>query len=233
MKVTPHGPNLLKLTRFTAINCFLVREDDGFTLIDTGMAGSADAISAAAREHGLPITRLLLTHAHADHAGSLDALAVQWPEAEVALHARTAQFLAGDTSLRPDEPQDKLRGGYITCDTRPHTLLEPGDAIGSLAVVAAPGHTPEQVAFFDGRDGTLIAGDALQTKAGIAVAGQIRWLFPLPAWATWHKPTALESAKALRALNPARLAVGHGRIIEQPLAEMDEAIRTAEKNLGK
>ena len=231
MNATTHGPNLIKLTRLTMMNCFLVREDDGFTLIDTNIPGSADAISAAAREHGLPITRILLTHAHADHAGSLDELAAQWPDAEVALHERTAQFLAGDVSTRPDEPSVKLRGSYVTRETKPHRLLQPGDAVGSLAVVAAPGHTPEQVAFFDGRDGTLIAGDAFQTKAGIAVAGQVRWLFPLPAWATWHKPTALESAQALRALNPTRLAVGHGRVLEQPLTEMDSAIRKAEADL--
>ena len=42
--------------------------------------------------------------------------------------------------------------------------------------------------------------------------------------ATWHKPTALESARALRALDPARLAVGHGPIVDAPGAAMDKAI---------
>ena len=41
---------------------------------------------------------------------------------------------------------------------------------------------------------------------------------------TWHRPTALETAKALRALNPARLAAGHGKVVENPGAAMDEAI---------
>ena len=78
----------------------------------------------------------------------------------------------------------------------------------------------------------MIAGDALQTQGGIAVSGTIRWLFPLPALATWHKPTALKSARALRALNPTRLAVGHGKVLESPLAAMDQAIKAAERNLG-
>jgi glyoxylase-like metal-dependent hydrolase (beta-lactamase superfamily II) len=42
--------------------------------------------------------------------------------------------------------------------------------------------------------------------------------------ATWHKPTALESAKALRKLDPARLAPGHGKIVENPGAQMDAAV---------
>jgi glyoxylase-like metal-dependent hydrolase (beta-lactamase superfamily II) len=42
--------------------------------------------------------------------------------------------------------------------------------------------------------------------------------------ATWHRPTALETARALRALDPARLAPGHGRVVEAPAAAMDAAI---------
>ena len=69
------------------------------------------------------------------------------------------------------------------------------------------------------------------TAGGTAVAGQMRWLFPFPALATWHKATALESAYRLRDLNPTRLAVGHGRVLENPQAVIDAAIREAEKSL--
>jgi hypothetical protein len=49
-------------------------------------------------------------------------------------------------------------------------------------------------------------------------------LFPLPALATWHKPTELESAKKLVALNPTHLAPGHGKIVDSPAAAMQAAI---------
>jgi glyoxylase-like metal-dependent hydrolase (beta-lactamase superfamily II) len=81
-------------------------------------------------------------------------------------------------------------------------LLKPGDRVGSLEVIASPGHTPGHVAFFDVRDKALIAGDALQTRGGIAVSGDLRLLFPFVAMATWNKPVALTSAKTLRALTP-------------------------------
>jgi hypothetical protein len=45
--------------------------------------------------------------------------------------------------------------------------------------------------------------------------------------ATWHKPTALATARTLRALDPARLAVGHGKIVDAPGAAMDAAIAKA------
>ena len=50
MKSSRHGDHLIKLTRIGAFNAFLVREDDGFTLVDTGLPGSADSIIAAAEE---------------------------------------------------------------------------------------------------------------------------------------------------------------------------------------
>lgn len=231
MKVTQHGDFLFKLTRWGMFNNYLVREDDGLTLIDAGLGGSGKDILQTAAAHGLPITRITLTHAHGDHVGSLDEVRAQLPDAEVAMTPRTARFLRGDLAPEPGEPQAELRGSFVTRTTEPTRPLQPGDVVGSLRVIAAPGHTPDHIAFFDERDGTLIAGDAFQTQAGIAVSGVMRWLFPFPAMATWHLPTALATARALRELRPSRLAVGHGKVLENPLAAMDKAIREAEEKV--
>jgi glyoxylase-like metal-dependent hydrolase (beta-lactamase superfamily II) len=234
MRITNHGSYLIQLTRFPRVfpvNCYFVREDDGLTLIDTGIPGNAPKLVAAARQLGQPITRIVLTHAHGDHVGAVDALHQLLPDAEVLISARDARFLAGDMTLDPGEPQAKLRGAYQTITTRPTRLVADGERIGSLEVVAAPGHTPGQIALLDTRDRSLIAGDAFQTRAGLAVSGTVRWLFPFPAIATWHRPTALATARRLRGLNPARLAVGHGEVLEQPLDALDRAIAEAAAEL--
>jgi glyoxylase-like metal-dependent hydrolase (beta-lactamase superfamily II) len=208
------------------VNAFLVAEDDGLTLIDTTMGrGAAKAILAAAGKQGRPIVRIALTHAHQDHIGGLDALAAELPGVEVLISTRDAKLLAKDLTPEPGEPADaKLRGGYPGVKTRPTRLLSPGDRVGSLEVVAAPGHTPGHVAFMDTRDRTLIAGDAFSTLGGVATTAKPNPRFPMPALATWHRPTALETARALRALEPTRLAVGHGRTVDSPVAAMDAAI---------
>src|SRR5258707_15055626 len=110
MKTTTVSDNLFQLTQLGFINCYLVREDDGFTLIDSAASGQAPAIMQAAQKLGLPITRIVLTHAHIDHVGSLDALHEALPDVPVAISERDARFLAGDKSLDPAEPQTKLRG---------------------------------------------------------------------------------------------------------------------------
>lgn len=232
MKITNHGHNLTQLTRMWMVNMYFVHEEDGLTLIDNGFSGSSKGILEAAGQAGRPIRRITLTHAHVDHAGSLDALREALPEAELVLPQRTAVFLAGDTSLLPGEPQVPLRGNFITSGAQPDRTLAPGERLGSLRVVAAPGHSPDQVAFLDERDGTLIAGDAFQTLGGFAVSGVMRWRFPLPAMATWHLPTAVETARSLAALQPKRLAVGHGTLLENPGQTIASGISAAESKIN-
>lgn len=238
MRVTEYGAQLVQLTRFPLwfpVNAYFVREEDGLTLIDAGIPGMAKMFLAAAARLGRPIRRIALTHAHMDHVGALDALHAALPGAEVLIGAREARLLAGDLSLDVAEREltPKLNGSFPKVKTRPTRELVSGDRVGSLRVVAAPGHSPGQIAYYDERDGSLIAGDAFQTRGGVAVSGVIRPTFPFPAMATWHKPTALATARALRALNPTRLAIGHGTVLEAPGAALDEAIAVAERQFGE
>jgi glyoxylase-like metal-dependent hydrolase (beta-lactamase superfamily II) len=231
MRITKHEQTMIQLSNLFPANMYLVRENDGFTLIDTGLSGGAKKILAAAEANGAPIRRIVLTHGHADHIGSLDALHALLPDAEVIASERTARFMRGDMRLEADEPQSKLRGGWVTSQTTPTRLLKAGDRVGSLEVVAAPGHSPDHVAYLDTRNGTLFAGDAYSTQAGIHTAGTLRLLFPFTSMATWHKPTALHSAEKLAALKPARLAVGHGKVLTDPVPAMQAAIAEAKRKI--
>lgn len=234
MKITAFGNNLFQLNHLRFVNCYLVREDDGFTLVDASWpASQARPILQSARKLGLPIVRIVLTHAHVDHVGALDTLHEALSEIPVIISERDARFLAGDLSLDPGEPQTKLRGGYPVCKTKPTLLLHEGERVGSLEAIATPGHTPGHFAFLDTRDRALIAGDAFQTQGGIAVSGVVKPLFPLPALATWNKRLSLESARKLLALHPSLLAVGHGRMLANPQEAMEQAVRVMEENLAK
>jgi glyoxylase-like metal-dependent hydrolase (beta-lactamase superfamily II) len=220
--------NLIQLTRLRFVNAYLVREEDGFTLVDTTVPRGAQALIGAAREAGGPIRRIALTHGHGDHVGSLDALREQLgDEVEISMPELDARIHAGEKVVG-----GKLPGGWPTLRTAPDVRLQAGDRVGSLEVVAAPGHTPGHVAFLDTRDRALLAGDVLTTYGGAAVASHLTFPFPLVASATWDRALNLESAHKLRALEPSLLAVGHGPALASPLAEMDRAIARAAKALA-
>lgn len=228
MKQIEITPEIVQLSRFGLVNCFLVHGDDGLTLVDTMVTGSAKGIYAAASSLNRSLRRIVLTHVHGDHVGSLDVLSNKLIGVEVAIGRRESRLLTRDFRTEPGEAPGKIRGMLPKVETIPSALLSDGESYGSLIVIATPGHTPGHLSFFDPRSGTLIAGDALTNVGGLRVVSDGPAIFPFASIATWHKPTALESARKLAALEPKQIVMGHGKpVIENASQLLKEAIRHA------
>jgi glyoxylase-like metal-dependent hydrolase (beta-lactamase superfamily II) len=153
------------------------------TVVDTGVAGSADAIGTALQTAGASwdaVTELILTHHHGDHAGSL---------ADVAARATKATVHAGEADI-----------GNIT-SPRPIVAAADGSEIFGMQVVATPGHTLGHICVLDRATKVLVAGDALTNTAGLAGSSPRN---------TADADQAKASVKRLAGLDIATLLFGHG-----------------------
>ena len=225
---------LIFMPRLFPLNSYLVEESDGVTLIDACMPFTGKKLHAAIRATGKPLTRLLLTHAHEDHIGAVPYLKSVYPEARIGISRRDAALLRGDRTLLPHEAQSPVKGGVPKqTPFEPDFLFDDGERIGSLLAIASPGHTPGHFCFLEPESKALIAGDAFQTKGGLAVSGHLKWAFPFPAMATWHAPTAIASASKMLELRPNVLAVGHGPALLQPAQAIEKAIEDARAALRR
>ena len=134
MKSTAITENLTQLNRWRFVNAFLVREEDGFTLVDTTLGGGAEALIAAAEEAGGAIRRIALTHGHGDHVGSLDALKQRLGgSVEVLMPELDARIHAGEKVV-----EGKVRGSWPKLETVPDVRLSGGDRSAASRSLRAP-----------------------------------------------------------------------------------------------
>jgi len=188
-------------------------EAEGLTLVDTGMPGCADAILRYVADLGgkpADVRRIVLTHYHVDHAGSLAALVAR-TGARVLAHADEAPLVEGrypvlaargfrGRTIRALAPF--LGGRRVPVDER----LAHGDVVpilGGLRVVHTPGHTPGSISLHLPARGVLFTGDTLL----VGWRGEVKEASP---WFSLDIQQARASARALASLEFAVLAPGHG-----------------------
>ena len=191
---------------------YLVTTPDGHVVVDTGTGRSVEAILSEIRRDGLDagaIGWILLTHAHADHAGGGAAWRRALPRIQVATSAESAPWLAsGDEEATSVDrarsagiyPSDYLLEAYeVDRALVPEEVIRIGDL--AFRAVPSPGHAAGHLAFLVDVDGapTLFSGDALFPEGRILL--QDTWDCDLHL--------ALRTVERLAGLRAARLLAGH------------------------
>src|SRR5215213_2506974 len=196
----------------------ILDEQNGNTLVDAGLPGQAEAISAALVEAGIGVRdlrRIIFTHQDLDHVGSGAAL-VRQSGATVLAHPADAPHIDG--SLRPLKPSPEM------LEQRPQMRealerLEPVgvdervedsallDLAGGTKVIFTPGHTPGHISLYLERSKVLIAGDTLTAERG-SLNG------PNPSM-TLEMSTAIQSIRSLADLEIDTIVCYHGGVVSE------------------
>ncbi len=140
-------------------NCTLFWCDEMMQAAVVDPGGDVEKIIAALDSAKLTLSKILLTHAHIDHAGATNALAkhygvgIEGPQKE-------------DQFWIDLIPQQKDRFGFAHAESfTPDRWLEQGDIVTfgniELEVYFCPGHTPGHVVFFHRKSKLAQVGDVL------------------------------------------------------------------------
>ena len=195
------------------INSFALLEDDGsVTLVDCGVERAPRRIVAglaALGKHPSDVQRIILTHAHADHAGGAAEILDQSAAVGVEVHidearfARSGQAPGGDAGSMLFRVMQRVNSGKFA----PVPVVrefEDGDVLdvaGGLQVFHTPGHTPGHVSLLHPDTGVLITGDV--------IFNMLRMSWPFQSFCTSF-PLNQQSAQVLCEVDYAVAAFTHG-----------------------
>lgn len=140
-------------------NCTLFWCDETMEAAVVDPGGDIDKITAQIDKAGVTLTKVLLTHAHIDHAGATHEVATKY-KVDIEGPHKEDQFWIDLI------PEQKDRFGFSHAEFfTPTRWLDQGDTVTvgkeSLDVLFCPGHTPGHVIFF--HRGTKVAqvGDVI------------------------------------------------------------------------
>jgi glyoxylase-like metal-dependent hydrolase (beta-lactamase superfamily II) len=104
-------------------------------------------------------------------------------------------------------------GARVFANPADGSNIPAGDCV--LRAIHTPGHAPDHVCFFDEASGDLYCGDLVRLGGTIVIPGS----------RGGRLVDYLASLRRIRTLAPRRLLPGHGPIVDDPLALIDEYVR--------
>lgn len=157
---------------FDFVNSYALVDDDGrVTLVDTGMKSSVKRIRAGLAQMGKgtgDVARVVLTHAHGDHAGAAARLVEEAGLPGIGVHEADAPFARAGHA--PPRDASTLFGRLLdrTGNAFPAVVVAEEFADGDLLPIAGglrvhhtPGHTAGHVSLAHESSGVLITGDSI------------------------------------------------------------------------
>jgi glyoxylase-like metal-dependent hydrolase (beta-lactamase superfamily II) len=204
------------------VNCYLVEDADGVTVIDAGLPGHWKELQAELATMGRSlddVRGVVLTHGDTDHLGFAERLRNE-NGVPIHVHEQDAARARGEDKSNGSwgkvKPGPLLRflwyagrrGGFRVPPVTEVVTFTGEDVLdlpGSPVIIHLPGHTPGSVAIHVSAVDALFVGDALTT--GHVLTGKKG---PQPAPFTLEPELALESLSKLEGVQANWLLPGHG-----------------------
>lgn len=208
----PHevADGVLQFSPVPQVNSFAVRGGNGWTLVDAGLGPVAGILVRQLRRAGIrpgDVERIVLTHAHLDHAGGAEAVRTAFGAREVLVGAADLADARAGRNASSETPSALARsplpaGGYAPLPTAGEALLDtPLHDDRRMVLVATPGHTMGHLAVHLPDDRVVLGGDAVFNVFRLTRS---------PGFLCSDVPASTTSIETLAALDHTTLLLAHG-----------------------
>jgi len=216
-------------------NVYFIKDNEGISLFDVGCGCvlSVERVLNALKTLGwdkLPVEKIVLSHAHPDHIGGMDALLPYLNPKQVILHEIDVPYANEPKKLhfsfdiplcnKKNREKGDVEGngfdllGYFEmvncpmCSADINKTVKQKDIINigryNFEVIHTPGHAPGHISLYDADTKVLLAGD---------IVGEIvAWYAPSSGGAMGY----LESLQKVYALDIDIILPSHGDVIKDP-----------------
>jgi glyoxylase-like metal-dependent hydrolase (beta-lactamase superfamily II) len=168
------APGILRIpTMGDFVNSFVLLEEDGsVTLVDCGLKNAPARLLRALEDLGRDprdVQRIVLTHAHNDHAGGAARMVQETSVTGVHAHSDDRAFFESGAApaITSRAPLGRILARLQDLSFAPIAVdkeLSDGqllDCMGGLQVLHTPGHTPGHISLLHPASGVLITGDCI------------------------------------------------------------------------
>ncbi|MDO9355833.1 MAG: MBL fold metallo-hydrolase [Solirubrobacteraceae bacterium] len=217
MQTIAEGVIRVQLAPRAGLNAYLLDET---VLVDTGMPHQRGRLERVLT--GQTLERIVLTHAHVDHAGTVAALSAKFGCEVLCGTADLADLAAGiSPPIRLGRPMIPVQRALVRYRGLRSSALDDGDEVGAgFVAVGTRGHSPGHHALWRERDGVLIAGDALFGISKTLRTG----VFAPPGIDQPDREGCTRAIIRLAELRPKVIAFGHGPVLFDDAAHQLSAL---------
>jgi len=178
--------------------------DPPFAVLDPGPNDPRHL--AAIKDAAPDLELILVTHTHSDHSSGVAALKAD----------------TGATVVGRKPPNDGRQDQTFVPDLQPHRDQCFPLAFGMIRAIDTPGHASNHVCYLYDDHSLLFTGDHV-----------LEGITPVIIPPDGDMAAYLESLRRLKSYAPESIAPGHGRVIQSPIAAIDQLIAHREKREAK
>ncbi len=223
--------------------CYLIEENGGAGIIETGTGFSIPTILAVLKHKQIPLENILYvmpTHVHLDHAGGAGHMMQQFPNAKLLIHPRGARHMVdpgklwqGALAVYGEQAMQRMYGELVPVDESRIIIANDEKVLDlngrPLLFIDTPGHARHHYSVYDERSKGFFTGDTFGMAYPELSSTGLPYIMPSTSPVQFDPDAWYGTLQRYLEYKPERMFLTHYGMVEQVeelAADLQQRIET-------